>query len=221
MNHGLFTDARQIRERGGIPVPAHLMPLRYAYEGMIVEQAVSNPFEVERLRLQHRIDKMRKHSESLAPRDTESFELAKEGLRRLLASGAVSKDVAAELVTRIRRIASTGKRIEVETMKVWPDDAKNARPASEFFVNDRIDLLIREAESFRNDYRDKEYRIIFHALKKPMPWAGMKKSTANGDVDDSHEIDTRLFCALILFSIIALCGVISTLVISRQNRSTS
>ncbi|MFN6045716.1 MAG: hypothetical protein ACK49I_09630, partial [Verrucomicrobiota bacterium] len=119
-----------------------------------------------------------------------------------------------------RRIATTGKRIEVETMKVWPDDDKDARPASEFFVNERIDLLIREAESFRNDYRDKDYRIIFHALKKPLPWAGEKKSTANGDVDDSSEIDTRYYCAIFLFSVIALCGVISTVVISRQNRAT-
>jgi hypothetical protein len=63
--------------------------------------------------------------------------------------------------------------------------------------------------------------MIFHALKKPLPWAGEKKATANGDVDDSHEIDTRYFCAISLFSIIAICGVISTVVISRQNRSTS
>jgi ABC-type multidrug transport system ATPase subunit len=220
MNHGLFSEAKQIRERGGIPVPAHFMPLRYAYEGMIVTQAVSNPFELERLRLQRRIDDVRKEPRDLSARETESFELAKEGLRRLLASGATNKDEAADLITRIRRIATTGKRIEVETMKVWPDDDKDARPASEFFVNERIDLLIREAESFRNDYRDKDYRIIFHALKKPLPWAGEKKSTANGDVDDSSEIDTRYFCAIFLFSVIALCGVISTVVISRQNRAT-
>ena len=39
-------------------------------------------------------------------------------------------------------------------MKVWPENDPKARPASEFFVNERIDLLIREAETFRNDYRD-------------------------------------------------------------------
>ncbi|HEX5790826.1 MAG TPA: ATP-binding cassette domain-containing protein, partial [Luteolibacter sp.] len=59
MNRGLFENARDIREKSGIPVPAYIMPLRYASEGMIVTQAQRNPFEVERIRMQRRIDRMR------------------------------------------------------------------------------------------------------------------------------------------------------------------
>ena len=103
---------------------------------------------------------------------TEHFELLKEGLRRLLAAGAVTPEEAGALVSRIARIARFGSKLEVETMKVWPDKA-TARPASEFFVNERIDLLVREAETFRNDYRDKHYRNIFLALQKPLPLAGL------------------------------------------------
>ena len=47
--------------------------------------------------------------------------MAKEGLRRLLAAGASNKKDAADLVARIRRISISGSRIEVETMKVWPE----------------------------------------------------------------------------------------------------
>ncbi len=47
MNRGLFQNAADIRERGGVHVPAVLMPLRYAYEGLIVCQLVRNPFEIE------------------------------------------------------------------------------------------------------------------------------------------------------------------------------
>jgi hypothetical protein len=126
------------------------------------------------------------------------------------------------LVSRIRRTATSGTRVEVETMKVWPDDAPNARPASEFFVNDRIDLLVREAETFRNDYRDQDRRIVFHSLKKPIPFM---KSKAEADVrkyvERDDEIETQKYCGIVLAGIIVLCGVISTLIISYQNRQTS
>ena len=93
----------------------------------------------------------------------------KEGLRRLLASGATSRDDAEQLIDRIRRISTSGTRIEVETMKVWPDNDPKARPASEFFVNERIDLLVREAETFRNDYREQGPADRFPRVEKTDP----------------------------------------------------
>jgi ABC-type multidrug transport system ATPase subunit len=220
MNRGLFHGARELRERGGIPVPAAVMPLRYAYEAMIVSQAVRNPFEVERIRLQRRIDRVRHLETPMDADDADRFELAKEGLRRLLAAGAADKREAAALVARIRRISSSGTRIEVETMKVWPDENPKARPASEFFVNERIDLLVREAETFRNDYRNKERRIVFHSLKKPLPWARDPVATTSTFVEPTGEIETQKFCGFVLVIIVFACGVISTIVISRQNRQT-
>lgn len=220
MNRGLFQGAREIRERGGVPVPAAIMPLRYAYEAMIVSQAVRNPFEVERIRLQRRIDRVRELQTPMTPQESERFEMSKEGLRRLLAAGATNKKEAADLVARIRRISSSGSRIEVETMKVWPDNSPDARPASEFFVNERIDLLIREAETFRNDYRNKERRIVFHALKKPLPWAKELPPPNATFVEPTDVIDTQKYCATVLLLFIIGCGIIATTIISRQNRQT-
>ena len=220
MNRGLFRDASEVRERGGVPVPATVMPLRYAYEGMIVSQAVRNPFEVERIRLQRRIERFRKLANRYNARDIEEFDLAKEGLRRLLAAGASNKREAAELCARIRRIATSGKRIEVESMKVWPENAPDARPAADFFVNERIDLLIREAETFRNDYRNKRNRIIFHALKKPLPWAGPPPPHPHVFTEPEGFVDTQRFCGFILVAFIAGCCTVSILVIARQNRMT-
>lgn len=219
MNRGLFEHASEFRERGGVPVPAVLMPLRYAYEGMVVSQAVRNPFEVERVRLQRKIDRGRKLETPMDDEDIEEFELAKEGLRRLLAAGATSKAEAADLVERIRRISSSGTRIEVETMKVWPD-APNARPASEFFVNERIDLIVREAETFRNDYRIKNPRVVFHALKQPLPWAKPAPNRGLRFVEPEDYIDTQKYCGFILAGIIAGCVLISMVIVSRQNRQT-
>lgn len=220
MNRGLFENARDIRERGGVPVPATVMPLRYAYEAMIVAQAVRNPFEIERLRLQRKIDRVRNLDRPMTERDVERFDVTKEGLRRLLAAGATNKQEAADLVSRIRRISSAGDRLEVETMKVWPDDAPDARPASEFFVNERIDLLVREAEIFRNDYRHKERREVFHALKKPLPWAEERADNKAPYVEPDDEVDTLKYCGALLTGFTVLGGIASTLIISRQNRET-
>jgi hypothetical protein len=223
MNHGLFQNASEVRERGGVPVPASIMPLRYAYEAMIVAQATENPFEKHRLRLQSRIDRVRAQEEPLDERRAEKFDMLKEGLRRLLASGASSKEEAQDLIDRIRRIATFGTPIEVETMKVWPEDDPKARPASEFFVNERIDLLVREGETFRNDYRNKDRRIVFHALKKPIPF--MKADPARYEigskyVEGNDEIETQKYCGILLMGIVFGCGIVSTLIISRQNRQT-
>jgi len=220
MNRGLFQNATDIRERGGVPVPASIMPLRYAYEAMLVAQAVRNPFEVERLRLQRSIDRVRHLQQPMDAAAQNRFELYKEGLRHLLAAGASTKEEAVELVARIRRIASSGTRIEVETMKVWPVNEPDAHPASEFFVNERIDLLVREAETFRNDYRNKERKIVFYALHQPLPWAAATPATHAKYAEPADEIGTEQFCGFILGGIILSCLVASTLIISRQHRLT-
>ncbi len=221
MNRGLFEDASSIRDRGGVPVPAGIMPLRYAYEAMIVAQATRNPFEQERLRLQRRIDKARASTTPLTAAQVERFELVKEGLRCLLASGATSPEESKNLVGRIRRIAMSGSRVEVETMKIWPENDPKVRPASEFFVNERIDLLVREAETFRNDYRDQSRRIVFHALKKPIPLMKAKTGASVHEyVERDDEIETQKYCGLVLAGIILGCVGISIIIISRQNRET-
>lgn len=220
MNRGLFSGDSG-RDRGGIPVPAVIMPLRYAYEAMVIAQATRNPFEVERIRLQRRIDRMRSQGRSMTALEVERFELLKEGLRRLLASGASSREEAAIVVARIRRIATTGTRIEVETMKVWPENVPKTLPASEFFVNERIDLLVREAETFRNDYRNKNRRIVFHSLKKPIPFMEQKTGkTVQEYVERDDEVETQKYCGFILIGFVLGCGVVSTVIISRQNRQT-
>ncbi|MGA0845794.1 MAG: ATP-binding cassette domain-containing protein, partial [Luteolibacter sp.] len=220
MNHGLFQNTKEIRDSGGIPVPAVFMPLRYAYEGMIVSQGVRNPFEVERVRLQRKIDRGRQMVLKPESQAAEQFELAKEGLRRLLAAGATNKQEAAELVSRIRRLATSGTRSEVEGMIVWPEGNPDVRPASEFFVNERIDLMIREAETFRNDYRNESVRVVFHALKKPIPF--LAEPPVFDDIGETQKgyIDTQRYCGLALLSMIVACLTVSTLIISRQNRQT-
>lgn len=205
MNRELFEEGSQVRERGSVPIPARIMPLRYAFEGMLVAQATRNPFEIERIRLQRRIERVLDSKVELDKSGLERFEMTKEGLRRLLASGATTEPEARELVSRIRRMVEDGKPIDVATMKVWPDNPE-ARATYKFFVNERIDLLVREAETFRNDYRNEKPRHIFMALKKPLPYT-------------AKEIDTMRFCGSILLAVALGCSALAAWFIGRQNRS--
>ena len=207
MNRGLFDEAKLERERGGVPVPARVMPLRYAFEGMLVAQATRNPFELERIRLQRKIERARDLGGDLNKNQIERFEMTKEGLRRLLASGAKTEPEAFQLVRRIRRMVDSGTPVEVSTMKVWPD-GEGGKPTYSFFVNERIDLLVREAETFRNDYRNKQPRHVFLALEKSVPF-------------QDTPLETMKFCGWILLSVSLGCGAITAIVIERQNRSVS
>ncbi len=220
MNRGLFKNAADIRESGGIPVPAYIMPLRYAYEGMIVTQAVRNPFEVERIRLQRRIERVREMDEELAGDMLERFDLVKDGLRRLLASGASTIDEAQLRASQIREAATKGTRIELESLTVWPEDHKDARPTSDFFVNERIDLMVREAETFRNDYRNKTHRNVHLALRKPLPWTGNMDPEDGGNPEPEGTVDTLRYCAAWLTLLISGCLLLSIATISRKNRMT-
>lgn len=224
MNRGLFEDASLIREKGGIPVPATIMPLRYAYEGMIVTQAVRNPFEVERIRLQRRIDRTKSADMASTGEALERFELFKEGLRRLLAAGAITSADARDQVRRIRRSAIKGSRIELESIELWPDTVQadaEIRPSSDFFVNQRIDLMVREAETFRNDYRKRTHREIFLALRKPLPWmAGEPIEHSPDDPKPPHTIDSLRYCAFTLLLLTGTSIGLTMLMVSHQNRKT-
>jgi hypothetical protein len=174
---------------------------------MLVAQATRNPFELERIRLQRKIERTRDLGGELGKDSLERFEMVKEGLRRLLASGAENEHEARLLVERIRRMVDEGTPIEVATMKVWPDGV-DVKPTYTFFVNERIDLLVREAETFRNDYRNEKPRHVFLALEKPVPFL-------------DKELESMKFCGWVLLLVILSCGGVAAWVIGKQNRSVT
>jgi hypothetical protein len=194
---------------------------------MLIGQATRNPFEIERIRLQRRIDRFRNHDFEADAKQLESFEMVKEGLRRLLASGARDVKEARELVKRIRRIASEGTPIEISTIKVWPK-GEDVRPTYQWFVNERIDLLVREAETFRNDYRNKEPKHVFLSLEKPIPFYGKTDFSrqapdkrGRSGVTQPGQIETMKYCGSILLSVSLGCCLLASWVIRQQNRSVS
>lgn len=205
MNRGLFDNSGVERERGGTPVPSRLMPLRHAYEAMVVTQATRNPYEIERIRIQRRVDAIKEVRHTLDAATSERLQLMLEALVKLGAAESVTGAEASELAERLTYLARAGTRLEIEAIKVQ-SPSKAARPISEFFVNNRIDLLIREAETFRVDYRNNDRpRNIFLGLKKPV-----------GD----DWLDTLDYDAGVLILVIIGAGVCTSAVLGIQNRRT-
>jgi ABC-type multidrug transport system ATPase subunit len=205
MNRGLFENSGIERERGGTPVPSRLMPLRHAYEAMVITQATRNPYEIERIRIQRRVDAIKEVKEKLEPSVAERLDLMLEALVKLGAADATNTADARELAERITDLARGGTRLQIESLRVQISDPK-ARPISEFFVNNRIDLLVREAETFRVDYRNTDgARNIFLGLKKPFR---------------NDWIDTLDHDAMLLILVMLASGGCTAAVLGIQNRRT-
>lgn len=207
MNRGLFEDAGIERERGGVPVPAQFMPLRFAYEGMVVTQATRNPFDLERIRIQRRVDTIKAMPAPLSGPTVERFEIMKTALQALVGADATNPKEARDLATKLTAIARGGTQLELESLDIRPD-SPDARPISDYFVNRRIELLVEEAKSFRTDYRNEELgrrTDIFLALKKP--WG-------------ENDVPTVYLAAFTLGSTSLIALAITSIALIIQNRRT-
>ncbi|MEM9236177.1 MAG: ATP-binding cassette domain-containing protein, partial [Verrucomicrobiota bacterium] len=222
MNRDLFKEAQIERERGGIPIPARLMPLCYSYEAMVVTQATRNPFDLQRIRIQRRVETIKKMASPLEPEVEERFELMKTALRTLVAAEATNQKDARELAEELTELARGGTQLELESLEVWPD-SDDSVPVSDFFVNNRIDLLVQEAEAFRTDYRNEELgrrSSIFLAEKKP--WRSVKRTdpVSGEEFVKRTEISTLDVDAIVLgLANLLACGLTSLALIV-QNRRT-
>ncbi len=206
MNRALYDEVGINRDRGGTPVPAQIMPLRYAYESMVVAQATRNPFEKERMRLQQRLNLLTATRE-LTKESAERLEVMKICLTKLLGSGSVNAREGERLAASISLIARRGDREAAMALKVWPEgveDPKDVSAVSDYFVNARIDLMTREAEAFRMDYRNQKHRAIYLALEQPL-WAG-------------RWIETDRRNGIVLAVFILLCPVLTAIILRRQNQ---
>ena len=204
MNRALFDEVGINRERGGTPVPAQIMPLRYSYESMVVTQAIRNPFEKERLRMQRRINTLTSVRE-LTKESAERLEVLKICLTKLMAAGCRTAEEGEQIAREISAIARRGDRDEAMAFDPWPDgDEKKIQSVSNHFVNSRIDLMTREAEAFRVDYRNLKQRAIYLALEQPL-WG-------------KQWMETNRRNAAVLGLFIFLCPAFTTLILRRQNR---
>ena len=206
MNRGMFQGAASGRAAGAEPVPARIMPLRYAYEGMVISQATENCFERERRKIQADLDPLKAImenrlngdlSQELTPKQSERLNILKESLRRLMAAEATN---AAEAKALVAQISRAGRKKTMEKLLAIPpypeDESIETRPASDFFVNSRTDLLVSKAEMDRVDYRQEKKRSIFLAEWKY--WFGKATKTTQA-------------CGWLLGAFVTVCLIITSI----------
>jgi ABC-type multidrug transport system ATPase subunit len=187
MNRGLFHGADVARGQGAEPIPARIMPLRYAYEGMMVTQATENSFEKQRRKIQADIDPLKQRvndqlagieSQGITTKESERLKILTESLTRLMASEGMTATDSLDLSWAITH---AGRRKNIEALLAIPpypeDTTLNTKPVRDFFVNNRTDLLISKAEIDRVDYRKSKKRNVFLAERKY--WLGIESKTTH------------------------------------------
>lgn len=212
MNRGLFVGADDGRGNGGEPVPAMFMPLRYSFEGIVLDQATQNPFEKERRRIQERIDTLKlktiphdgsDESNYLSDDEARRLKVLTSGLTRLYAAEALDQKGAAILSHQIANSALSGSIEELETIEIYIGDPKKSKPVSSFFQNARTELLVRRAEIQRVDMHADKDRSLFFAEWKF--WLGMKLSST-------------FWCKTLLGLVSIACLILTTTIVTRWNR---
>ena len=161
MNRGLFVGGDEGRDSGGEPVPSTIMPLRYAFEGSIVSQATSNPFEKTRRPIQETIDDL-KQKRTLSEEESRFLSENSDKLRVLYAALAPDEKTARAILDD--PLAELDRLQSGEA----PPPAEDDRPVSQFYLNERIDGMIELAETLRIDERLNAHPLIFLAREKTL-----------------------------------------------------
>ena len=212
MNRGLFQGGEGGRVEGVEPFPARFMPLRYAYEGIMVSQATENSFEFYRRRIQADIDPLKDRNdkrmageieEGLTPKESARLETLKVALTRLMAAEAVDAKAAESLCWEITHAGRKGDLDAVYAIPPYPEDETiKTKPTSDFFVNSRADLLVGKADLDRVDIHQSQHRSIFLAEWKY--WLGITSKTTHA-------------CFCVLGACIVGCLLLTTAVLQRRN----
>jgi len=215
MNRGLFKGAATARAAGAEPIPARIMPLRYAYEGMMVSQATNNPFEKERRKIQVDIDLLKEieekrtagdTSQQLTAQQSERLDILKEALRRLMAAEATDAKEAKSLIWKISNAGRRKSMAQLQEIPPYPEDESiETKSTRDFFVNSRVDLLVSKSEIDRVDYRQQDKRSIFLAEWKY--WLGMVTKTPQA-------------CHWVLAASIAFCLSLTTTILHFKKHRT-
>jgi len=216
MNRGLFRGGETGREAGAEPFPARFMPLRYAYEGIIVSQATENRFEKYRRQIQGDIDPLKERndkrmagdeSQGLTPKESERLDILKTALTRLMACEAEDVKTADALCWEITH---AGRKKDMETLRAiapYPEDESiQTKASSHYFMNSRTDLLVRKADIDRIDIYQPEKRSIFLAEWKY--WFGFTTKTTHA-------------CLWVLGGCITFCLLLTTFILQLRNHRNS
>jgi len=148
-----------------VPDVCQTMPLRWAYEGLIVAHATQNPISAVESELEEAIRALAAKPE-LTPEEQALMNQAKNA--RLLPSRLEAETPAkvARLLHRLKHSVLDGK-FESRAFRPAPE-AKNLVSAESIFQNEKLQSLFFMAEVERLDHRYKHYPNVFFGAEKQL-----------------------------------------------------
>ena len=224
MNRGLFQGGEKAREEGAEPFPSKLMPLRYAFEGIIVTQANKNWYNrhtniliYERDLLKEQVDPDTGTS-NLTDEQTKRLKILQLAIQIVDAAEAPDRASAKTLTNEIVQLGLTGSLTELESLTVRDND--NIQPTCQsYFKNEKLsnvtkisnatrasNALKRGDEEGDEDDNPTETNSVF--LDEWKFWFGEKFSTIK-------------WCLSILGLITSTCLILSIFIITKWNRKVS
>lgn len=222
MNRGLFQGGEQAREEGAEPFPSKLMPLRYAFEGIIITQATRNWYFRHTEVLINRRDRLKNQVNP----DTGETKLTKEQLKRLEiltlaiqrvdAAEAPDRIAAKRLTKKIVKIGLTGTMEELENLQVRDEDNIHLSCQS-YFKNEKLANVTKITNSTRAS----------NALSRNEDGAEESRAETNSVFLDKwkfwfgKQVSTLKWCLTILGLITSTCLILSIMIITKWNRKVS
>lgn len=224
MNRGLFQGGEQAREDGAEPFPSKLMPLRYAFEGIIITQATENWYSRNTDILIHKRDKLKEQVDpitgksNLTDSELERLAILTLAIQRVDAAEAPDRISAKELTTKIVHLGLSGSMQELEALPVR--DEKNEQLACQsYFKNEKLSNVTKITNSTRAS----------NALKREENKNDIKDSVAQTNsvfLDQwkfwfGKQVSTIKWCLTILALITSSCLILSIMIITKWNRKVT
>ncbi|MGJ8656394.1 MAG: ATP-binding cassette domain-containing protein [Akkermansiaceae bacterium] len=225
MNRGLFQGGEQAREEGAEPFPSKLMPLRYAFEGIIITQGSRNWYTRNTNMLFYHRDKLKDQIDpdtgesDLTSDQEERLKILTLAIQRADAAEAPDRNSAKTLIRKIVHTGINGTMPELEDLPVR--DEENIYPACQsYFKNEKLGNVTKITNSTRAS----------NALKRDEDNLedGQESIAETNSVflDEwkfwfGKQVSTLKWCLSILLVITSTCLILSILIITKWNRKVS
>ena len=226
MNRGLFQGGETAREEGAEPFPSKLMPLRYAFEGIIVTQSNRNWYTRNAdILVEHRdwlkvqVDPETGESK-LTKKQSQRLAILTQAIGFVDAAEAPNKDAAKVLTQKIVHTALNGTLQELESIKIREDETVYPT-CSSYFKNEKLANVMKIISSTRaTNAMNREEGTITTAE------SSISEEQKSVFLDQwkfwfGKKISTLTWCLTILGSITLCCIILSILIITRWNRKVS
>ncbi|MEG1937983.1 MAG: ATP-binding cassette domain-containing protein [Akkermansia sp.] len=186
---------------GRVPLVADVCPLRYSYEMLVVDQATNNIWEEERVKIQKRVDLLKKKPGMLTTKERSELKLLLRALTAISSlSSPDSKTAKLDLRDIRRSVSGNDEKSFNALIEQFEKRPPKMNTMVSYFVNDRIMGIYEFAEAQRQSRETFDRPSIFLAHRQPLILLGDGKLPDDpGYSADYATISTLWKDSLVLF----------------------